>query len=128
MDATAAREWLDAYGRAWEERDPHLVEPLFTADATYAENPFDEPFRGTAAIRHYWSDVPRSQEDVRFGHDVVAVQDGLVVARWWASFTRIGSGEQVELDGIFMLRFAADGRCRELREWWHARDTELGAA
>jgi hypothetical protein len=29
----------------------------------------------------------------------------------------------VELDGVLAARFAADGRCREFREWWHRRET-----
>lgn len=128
MDAASITDWLDTYGRAWEERDPELAASLFTDAATYRETPFDDPMQGHAAIRDYWLDVPRSQEDISFSHQLVATADHLAFVRWWCEYRRIGSGEHVELDGIFQLRFEEDGRCSELLEWWHAREADLGAA
>ena len=39
----AVDHWLTEYARAWEERDPAAVVPLFTEDATYRSQPFREP-------------------------------------------------------------------------------------
>jgi SnoaL-like domain len=111
-------EWLDAYGRAWEEFDADAGVALFTEDATYQETPFDEPKRGHDAIRALWQESVDTQEDVTFGHEVLSEN----VARWWCSFTRTPGGKRVELDGIFLCDFADDGRCRAFREWWHARE------
>jgi hypothetical protein len=36
--------------------------------------------------------------------------------------THAAYGVVRELDGIFLTRFATDGRCAELIEWRHARD------
>jgi len=63
----------------------------FTEDAAYQETPFDEPLRGRSAIFEYWSDVPRSQDRIRFGYEILAVTEDMGIAQWWASFVRIPS-------------------------------------
>jgi uncharacterized protein (TIGR02246 family) len=113
------RSWLDTYGRAWETRDPELVVTLFTQDATYQETPFVKPMRGRAAIHEYWAQkVVQLQEDVRFGHEVLAVETDTGIAHWWVSFVRIRTKSKVKLDGIFLLTFDRTRHCRTLREWW----------
>src|SRR5437660_7610952 len=78
VNQEALKSWLDAYGRAWETRDPEAVIKLFTEDATYQEAPFSEPMRGRAAIREYWAEkVARSQEQVSFGYEVLALAGDL---------------------------------------------------
>ncbi len=122
MDRKAFEGWLDAYGKAWESRDPEAAARLFTDDATYYETPFDEPFRGYEGILEYWSEVPRSQENIRFSHEVLAVTEGMGVAHWKAAFTRLPSNVPFELDGIFLVKLDGDGLCTEFREWWHGRE------
>ena len=111
--------WLEAYGRAWENRDPEAAAELFSENATYRETPFDEPARGREAIFEYWARATAGQDGVRFGHEVLMVDGDMGVARWRASFERVRAGTAVELDGIFVVRMDADGRCEEFREWWH---------
>jgi ketosteroid isomerase-like protein len=119
MDEQSLQGWLNAYGRAWETRDPRSVGELFSEDATYQETPFVAPLRGRAAVRQYWEDkVEKSQENVQFESEVLAVAGDHAIAHWRASFVRVKSGKQVRLDGIFLLTFDADGRCQKLQEWW----------
>ncbi len=115
--------WLNAYGRAWEQHDNTHVDDLYSERAVYAETPFAEPMRGRDAIRQYASEAASAQEDVKFGHEVLAITGTTGIARWWSSFRRIPSGVQVRLDGIFVLDFDAAGRCERLREWWHREET-----
>jgi hypothetical protein len=44
-------------------------------------------------------------------------QDNRVAVEWWTTM-REEDGE-VTLPGCLVLRFARDGRCEELREYWH---------
>ena len=115
-------EWLDAYGRAWETRDPDAAARLFAEDATYHETPFDEPMRGHEEILAYWSDVPRSQVDVHFSYEVLATSEEEGVAHWSASFLRLPARTPVELDGILLAKLDAGGRCTQFREWWHRQE------
>ena len=119
MNSESLRSWLEGYRSAWEERDPEAVISLFAEDATYLETPFSQPMRGREAIRQYWSRAVVSyQEQIRFGYEVLAITEVSAIAHWWASFVRISSKTQVNLDGVFLLTFDKVGRCQELREWW----------
>lgn len=111
------REWVEAYGRAWQEQDADAVVALFTEDAEYRSSPFREPGIGSAGIRDYWTRVTSTQEDadVRMGTPIVA--GDRVVVEWWA--TMRDEGEEITLPGCLLLRFAPDGRCATLREYWH---------
>ena len=118
MDRDALASWLDAYGRAWETKDGDGAVALFSQDCEYIETPFSEPMLGLDAVRAYW-DITASQQDIRFEHEVLAAEGERGIAWWRATFTRVPEGVPVVLDGIFVLDFADDGRCRRLREWWH---------
>lgn len=109
--------WIEAYGRAWREKDAHGVVRLFTEDAVYRSSPFREPSVGSEGIRAYWERATASQEQVelRFGEPVT--EGARAAVEWWG--TMRDGGEEITLPGILMLRFAPDGRCEELRECWH---------
>ena len=110
-------EWIEAYGRAWEEREPDAAAALFTKDAVYRAHPFREPHLGTDGIRAYWAQATATQADVRvrFGEPIVSGERTAV--EWWT--TMRAEGEEVTIPGCLLLRFARDGRCEELREYWH---------
>jgi hypothetical protein len=111
--------WLASYGHAWEAADPQAAGELLTETAAYHETPFEEPMRGRAAVIEYWSDVPRTQSDIKFEYTVLAVAGDLGVAHWRAAFLR--NVARVELDGILTAALDGGNRCREFCEWWHRR-------
>jgi|SRR5215203_3058419 len=119
MERATFTNWLDAYKRAWEARDPEAAADVFTADATYQETPFEEPVRGRRGIRDYWFDATRYQEGIEFSYEVLATTETGGIAHWRSEFTRLTSDSAVELDGIFLVELDADGKCTEFREWWH---------
>jgi SnoaL-like protein len=118
--------WLDAYGQAWEGRDPAAAAALFTDQSTYQWGPFEEPLQGREAIRERWVRATGAQEDVSFGYEPLAVRDELGVARWWVSYVRPAGRVRVRLEGVFAVALDADGRCREFREWWNGMEEPLG--
>jgi hypothetical protein len=114
-------DWLDRYKIAWEQLDAEAAAALFTPEARYHETPYSDPFLGADGVRDYWSRVTADQADVIFTHEVLGVTGETGVATWNAKLTSVSSGARVELDGVFLLQFASDGRCELLREWWHVR-------
>ena len=122
MNSESIRGWLEGYRLAWETRDPEAVIKLFSQEATYQETPFTQPMRGREAIRQYWSRaVVGAQEQVRFGYEILAFTDASAIAHWWASFVRVSTSARISLDGILLLAFDDEGKCKELREWWVRR-------
>jgi uncharacterized protein (TIGR02246 family) len=127
MTRAEFKKWLEAYRQAWETRDPEVVVQLFAEDAAYQDTPFAEPMRGRPAIRAYWvSVVTRRQEQIKFGYEILAVTKNTGMARWQASFVRSDSNQPVSLDGIFLLTFDAENRCRSLQEWWMRQEGKRG--
>jgi len=109
--------WLDRYGRAWEERDADAAAALFTADAVYREQPYDEPYRGREGVHAYWSRVTATQSDIRFRAGRAVGSGAHAAAEWWVTLRN--EGADVTLAGEFFLVFDESGLVRELREYWH---------
>jgi ketosteroid isomerase-like protein len=121
LTTQAFDKWLRDYGAAWESRDPRAASALFTADAQYFWTPFDPPQRGSEEIAAAWQGAVSQQENVRFTCEVLAVNGETGVAHWHVSFD--APGERVNLDGMFVVEFAANLQCRTFREWWHRAAT-----
>jgi hypothetical protein len=109
--------WLERYRVAWEERDAAAAAALFTEDATYRANIFEEPWVGAAGVFEYWTTVTETQEDVRVRMGRPFGDGARVAAEFWT--TMRNGGADITLPGCLLLEFADDGRCRALREYWH---------
>ncbi len=119
--ASSAGAWLADYEQAWEKRDADAAAALFAEGAHYYETPYAEPFTGPDGVRAYWQKVTADQREVDFTWEIISEAPEATVAHWTARFDLASQDITVELDGVFVLRFDDQGRCTELREWWHAR-------
>lgn len=110
-------EWLEAYRKAWIDRDPAAAAALFSGDATYAEQPYQAAFQGSAGVQAYWARVTATQTDVamRFGAPITV--GNRTAVEWWTTLRN--EGAPITLAGTFMLEFNSSGLCRTLREYWH---------
>lgn len=122
--------WLQAYGEAWERRDPDAAAALFVDDATYAWGPFADPLRGREAIHRAIATATReNQADVSFGFEQLAVtDDGRGIARWWAEMGAVAAQQRMRMEGIFLVTLEDDGRCSVFREWWNEDPPGTGAS
>lgn len=116
MDTTVVN-WLEGYRMAWEGLDPDAAAALFSADSSYRDQPFAEPFHGPAGVHEYWSGVTATQEDVKFRFGTPVVFGQRAAVEWWV--TMRNGGADVTLAGEFLLHFDEHGLCSELREYWH---------
>lgn len=109
--------WLEGYRVAWERKDTDAAAALFTEDATYRANIFEEPYEGRDGVRRYWQQVTSTQEDVRVRIGTPFVDGDRVAAEFWT--TMRNAGDEITLPGCLLLHFGDDGLCRALREYWH---------
>lgn len=116
-------DWLERYRRAWIERDADAAAALFTEDAIYREQPFQEPFVGREAIRQYWLTVTRTQSAIELQYGAPVAVGDRVAIEWWANL--LNNGAPVTLAGEFLLVFAQNDRCRELREYWALTESRM---
>lgn len=121
----AFRRILDTYKRAWEQRNPSLATQLFTRDATYYEDPFDDkPARGHSDIRRYWEEAVAKQRDIEFTYQTLYTNEDHSVwgAEWTASYTKVETGERNELKGVLFCQLTRDKRkIKNFWEYWHLR-------
>ena len=118
--AVTPDQWIERYRRAWETADADDVVDLFTPDAPYRSSVFREPFLGTDAIRSYWQRGAGTQREVavRMGRPIIT--DERMAVEWWTTMID-RAGRESALPGCLLLRFAHDGRCRDLWEYWQVR-------
>ena len=89
---------------------------LFTEDATYAEQPYQDAFAGPAAVREYWARVTATQSNIEMRYGTPISVGNRTAVEWWT--TLVNDGAPITLAGAFILTFDASGRCRSLREYW----------
>jgi hypothetical protein len=124
VDPDSFRSWLDRYFGAWASNDPAEVAGLFAEHAEYASGPFRAPTLGREAIVRAWvgGDAP---PELRFAFEPLAVEGATGIAHWSVSYAREDGG-RVELDGILVCDFDADGVCARHCEWYDRRETNGG--
>ncbi len=126
LTMSALSNWLDAYGEAWESRDADAAAKIFSEDATYQVTPYEEAHRGRSGVHDYWAGVTENQRNVQFEYQTLSVTGNTGIAHWSANFDVVPDGPHIDLNGIFVLEFDADGKCRRLREWWHIQTDAEG--
>jgi len=110
-------DWIEGYRRAWVERDPQAAAALFTEDASYRSSPFVDPNLGQEGVVAYWTGATSTQADVEVAMGEPLVDGNHVAVEWWTRMR--ADGDEITLVGCLLLRFATDGRCEDLREYWN---------
>jgi hypothetical protein len=113
MTRDQVQAWLDAYVEAWRTYDPAAIGELFSADASYAYHPYDEPLRGREAIVANWLSEPDEPGSWEAGYSPLVIDGDRAVA---TGETRYRSGRR--FSNLYVLRFDEAGRCREFVEWF----------
>lgn len=130
MDHVTALDWLDRYVQAWISYDPRDISELFSEDVAYRYHAYDEPIVGRDAVVASWlgedtsgeastRDLPGTYEAK---YSPVAVDGDTVVATGTTRHREVPDGPVVRsYDNCFIMRFDADGRCREFTEYYLRR-------
>jgi len=118
--------WVAAYERAWRTVGTEALRELFADDASYRMSPYEEPARGIAAIAELWERERESpDEPFEMSHAIVAAEGDTAVIR---VEVRYGGPERLRYRDLWIVRFAADGRCREFEEWPFWPGQQIAAA
>jgi ketosteroid isomerase-like protein len=115
MDRDSVAAWIADYERAWRTPGTDGLAALFTQDATYSQRPYREPVVGLPAIARMWeAEREGADEAFRMTSEVLAVEGDTAVVR-----VEVWYGQPVtqEYRDLWVMRFAADGRCRHYEEW-----------
>lgn len=103
-----------------QERDLQQLDSLYAADARF-KDPFND-VRGVPAIRNIFAHMFRTLREPRFVVlEAVARQDQCFLT-WDFHFTPGRGGTAMVIHGATHLRFVADGRIVEHRDYWDAAE------
>jgi ketosteroid isomerase-like protein len=110
-----ASAWVAAYECAWRTAGTARLGELFTDDASYSMSPYGAPALGLGEIAELWEQERKgADEEFEMAHEVLAVEGDRAVIR---VEVRYGGPDGLEYRDLWILRLAADGRCREFEEW-----------
>jgi ketosteroid isomerase-like protein len=132
MDRTDVQTWLDRYVEAWKTYDRGEIEGLFAESVSYRYHPYDDPVRGREAVVRAWlgegsQDVASSRDEpgtFDASYAPVAVDGDVAVAAGTSTYRNEPGGPVDSVyDNCFVIRFDAEGRCREFTEWFMKRPT-----
>ncbi|MBJ7595634.1 MAG: nuclear transport factor 2 family protein [Candidatus Dormibacteraeota bacterium] len=128
-DSAAVADWVRCYIDVWRSGDHLRVSELFTDDAVYYTDAFRPPRRGLAEIEEYWRIAGDPPDAFEAHYDPLIVSgDHAVVTGFSRYFDDSRSRVDKEYANLFVLTFAADGRCTEYREWYMLRGEDGPAA
>jgi ketosteroid isomerase-like protein len=113
--------WLDRYIAAWRanERDP--IRELFSEDVAYSYRPCEgaeHTVRGREALVDDWLKEPDQPDGWDAKYEPYAVDGDRAVATGWSRYAATGDEPERTYHNTYLLRFDADGRCAEFREYY----------
>jgi ketosteroid isomerase-like protein len=114
-DRAAVDRWLAGYEAAWRTPGTEALADLFTGDATYLQSPYETPVTGLDEIKRMWEAEREGPDEVfTLVADILAVDGPTAVVR---AEVRYGDPVSQEYRDLWVIRFAADGRCAWFEEW-----------
>ena len=119
-DIAALEGWLHRYVEAWRSNDPDQIGSLFTDDAVYRWNPYDDGenvAQGREAIVRGWLDEPDEPDSWELAIEPLAVTGELGVARGLTTYAGGADGDRV-YHNIFLVSLDDEGRCFDFTEYY----------
>jgi hypothetical protein len=119
IDTQSVQKWLDDYVSAWKSYDKAAIAALFTENAAYRYNPYDQPIRGRDAIIAQWLDNPDAPNTFAAEYHPLAINGNLAVTNGHSIYYQADGKTIVrQFDNIFVLKFDGSGRCEDFCEWY----------
>lgn len=120
------QRWIAGFRRSLAQGDEAAFLALFAEDASFQMSPFEAPLHGPdigKALHEYRG----RQGGGEWRMDIWADRGDTAILHW--STEAIGVDRAMLGDGILILRFGPDGRCRQARHWhhWHPVGAPLSA-
>ena len=119
MDAeTAARRWAKTWELAWRSHDADALAEVYADGVVFRSSPFRDrrdpvEYAGWAFASEEPGGDVRVSDPLLLGGERAAVE-------WW-SVVRDDAGEAT-LAGVSLLRFDAEGKVVEQRDYWNRAD------
>lgn len=120
IDRVTVAAWLENYVNAWKSYDADSIGALFSDDARYYYDPFEEPVVGREAIVESWLEDRDEPGTYDASYEPLTVEENVAVVNGRSRYYSIPGSLAVasEFDNIFVIRFDEHGKAIEFREWY----------
>jgi len=119
--------WIQIYEEQWRSPGTARLAELFTPDVTYSPSPWAEPVRGLVELARFWeAERDGPDEEFTMSSEVVAVDGDTAVVRVFVEYGAAPVPARASWRDLWVLRFAAGGRCAAFEEWPFAPDLTDG--
>jgi hypothetical protein len=110
--------WLRAYEKLLRTPLTTVLAELFTPEVSYSPSPWRAPVCGLEELAEFW-EAGRDTRNLRFTMrtEVIALDNESAVVRVSTEHEE----PERHLRSLWVLRFAAGGRCTSFEEWAFAR-------
>lgn len=115
------KNWLDKLINIWESKNPNGVLDLIAEKFIWHETPFDKQITSKEELLQEWQTV-LNQDDIKVTYEILDIKDNIGIAHWNATFTRLPSEENAELDGIYKVILDENGKCIEFHQWYNSKE------
>lgn len=118
MDRSDVQQWLDRYVEAWRANAREPIEALFTDDVVYRFAPYGDKNvrRGRSGVVDEWLTNVDAPDSWEAHYEPYAVDGDRAVAVGVSRYFATPDAEERVYHNVFLMRFAADGRCSEFTE------------
>jgi ketosteroid isomerase-like protein len=116
LDRDRASEFVDGYGRTWQNWDVPGFVDLFSEEVVYVAHATEETVVGRTALAAYLEKEATEQGEVSVRMGKPVIEGDRVAAEFWVTAT--SGSEAATIAGCFIARLAPDGRCLSFREYW----------
>jgi hypothetical protein len=111
--------WLQDYINAWKSYDPESIRALFSENATYRYNPYDDPVRGREAILANWLENRDAPNTYDADYKPIAIDGNTAVSNGRTRYYEADGKTLIrQFDNIFVMHFDDQGRCTDFCEWF----------
>lgn len=120
MNRESVQAWLDKYVEAWRTYDESKIRDLFSDDAEYFYNPFDDSdsVHGREALVASWLNEKDDPTFWEAKYEPVAVEGNVGVAQGRTRYRRADGTVDREYANIFVMHFDDAGRVSRFTEYF----------
>ena len=109
--------WVHNFFESWKNLEGAATANMIAPNATYYENPIDNPCEDIAEIRQLWAVVPSNQRDVTYAYDILSYDETCAIVHFRMRRFFIPIDAIQHIDGIFQISINEDGLCTYFKQW-----------
>ncbi|HUD09896.1 MAG TPA: nuclear transport factor 2 family protein [Patescibacteria group bacterium] len=113
-------DWLKKLINVWESKNPNGVLDLVSEKFIWHDAPFDKPLTTKEDLLREWQSV-LNHDAIQVTYEMLGIENNVGIAHWHATFIRLLSKEEAELDGIYKITLDDNGKCTEFHQWYNSK-------